>query len=96
MGIGPLGRIDFVLPVDVPQTNKAPTPTADLVGAVRELNRSEFASTDRQLTFSWDASTNRPVIKIVKKDTGEVVEEIPPEQVRQMIASIANERKKNA
>ncbi|MBS1856930.1 MAG: flagellar protein FlaG [Acidobacteria bacterium] len=84
----------MALTVDQPQNTRLPAAATDIVAAVREMNRSELASTDRQLTFTWDSQNNRPVIKIVKRDSGEVIEEIPPEEFRNVIASLTDTGKK--
>lgn len=89
MEVGPLNRIDLS-PLTAGTTPKHETPAVarELVKAVKELNRSEFSSSNRQLTFRWDASARRPVIRIVDRGTGEVIEEIPPERFRKMMADL--------
>jgi uncharacterized FlaG/YvyC family protein len=94
MGIGPLNRIDLVaLPAEAPWQSQMPRAARDLVKAVSELNQTEFASSDRQLTFTWDSSSSQPVIRIVKRDTGEVIEEIPAEAVRRMMDDLRKSNK---
>jgi uncharacterized FlaG/YvyC family protein len=82
MEIGSVGRIGFAAPVDVPspgQENQiAPR---QIVTAIRGLNKSEMLGQDRQLAFVRDAETQRPVIQIVDRNTGDVIDQIPPEMV---------------
>jgi uncharacterized FlaG/YvyC family protein len=38
----------------------------------------------RQLSFTRDPQTRKPVIQIIDQSTGEVVDQIPPETVLQL------------
>jgi flagellar protein FlaG len=68
--------------------NPGPTYTADeraeqsrLVQAVRAVNESGIFGSSDELQFSIDQSTKRPVIKLIDKDTRQVVRQIPPEYI---------------
>ncbi len=65
-------------------TNEKDVPVRDVVAAVHELNRSELMGEGRQLTFSRDPTTRKPVIQIVDQSTGEVIDQIPSETVLQL------------
>jgi flagellar protein FlaG len=65
-------------------TNEKDAPVRDVVTAVHEVNRSEIMGEGRQLTFSRDPQTRRPVIQIVDQSTGEVIDQIPSETVLQL------------
>lgn len=52
-----------------------------LIRAVRTVNSAELFGQDKQLTFVKDQVTQRPVIRIISKDTGDVVAQIPAENV---------------
>ena len=54
---------------------------AELVRAVRALNRVELYGPRRELAFSVDRLTHRPVIRIMDKETGEVLQQIPEQYV---------------
>lgn len=45
--------------------------------AVRTLNESGIAGTGREVTFSLDPATRIPVVKVVDKDTQEVITQWP-------------------
>jgi uncharacterized FlaG/YvyC family protein len=69
----------------------APTPSSDqdvpvrqVVTAVHEVNKSELLGEGRQLTFSRDPETRKPVIQIVDQNTGDVIDQIPAETVLQL------------
>jgi uncharacterized FlaG/YvyC family protein len=74
----------------------APTPVGyeppanfkQLVTAVRELNKSESYGEERQLQFARDPGTRKLVIRIVRPNTGEVIEQIPPEHVLRAFESL--------
>lgn len=65
-------------------TNEGDVPVRQLVTAVHEVNRSELLGEGRQLTFTRDPDTRKPVIQIVDQNTGEVLDQIPPESVLQL------------
>ncbi len=52
-----------------------------LVQAVQSVNEARLLGQGRELTFSLDRETKRPVLKIVDKETKEVIRQIPPEYV---------------
>ena len=84
-------EIRQINPVGVSAPVNATTPTADqnqsvrpLVTAVREVNKAELLGQGRELSFRRDPDTRQPVIAILDKDTGDVIDQIPPESVLQL------------
>ena len=67
--------------------------TREVVAAVHKLNKSDYTGPTRELTILLDPKTRRPMVRIVDKETGEVVQQIPPEYVLRM-AQEAKERLK--
>ena len=59
-----------------------------IIQAVRAINASGNLGEDRELVFSLDRQTRRPVIKIVNRDTKEVLRQIPNERVLQLADDI--------
>ena len=55
-----------------------------LLGAVRSVNAAELLGPDNRLSFVKDRATQQPVIRVVSKDTGDVVAQIPSEDVLRM------------
>ena len=53
----------------------------DIVQAVKALNAAQSFGDNNELSFMVDRGTKLPVIRIVNKETKEVVEQIPPEYV---------------
>jgi len=58
-----------------------PSMVRQIVTAIRGLNQSEMMAPDRQLTFMLDPRTQRPVIQIVEKESGAIIDQIPPETI---------------
>ena len=79
--------IDHSLPaVDLNSSNskdsiQIQTENREIIQAVRAVNASVKLGDNNELTFSLDRHTRRPVIKIVNRETHEVVVQIPNEQV---------------
>ena len=53
----------------------------ELVQAVRALNATEMFGSNSELSFTLDRETRRPVVRIVDRNTNEVIQQIPPEYV---------------
>jgi uncharacterized FlaG/YvyC family protein len=89
MQIGPTNTMMPAPPVDpAPTSNQDPVLTKQVVTAVRALNQSEMYGQDRQLQFARDPGTKTMVIKVVQQQTGEVIEQIPPEAVLQAFEAL--------
>ena len=75
------------IPAPASAPAEAPTPrlpSADqqaLVKAVKAVNASELFGQDNELTFILDRNTHRAVVRIVNRNTREVVQQIPDEYV---------------
>jgi len=82
MQIGPVNSMMPAPPVDpTPANNQESALTKQVVSAVRALNQSGMYGQDRELQFARDPGTKTMVIKVVQQQTGEVIEQIPPEEV---------------
>ncbi len=72
----------------------------EVVPAQSPLDRTELASkvenlnqlVHRNLEFSVDEETGRSVVRVVDSDTGEVVRQIPPDQILHVISQVQNAR----
>ena len=58
-----------------------------MIAAVRALNKSELLGSGRELKFTRDTQTQKMVIQIVDK-SGDVVDQIPPEEVLRIMANL--------
>jgi flagellar protein FlaG len=52
-----------------------------LIQAVESLNKSQLFGQSSELTFSFERNSRKPVLRIVDKETKEVIRQIPPEYV---------------
>jgi len=87
MQIDPLSSLSAA-PAIEPVRNEDPAVTRQLATAVRAINESGLYGQDRQLQFSRDPGTKMMVIKIVQPNTGEVIDQIPPETVLRAFESL--------
>ena len=88
---GQVMEIPRVNSVGVTHAASAPTPANEkdvpirqMVSAVNEVNKSELMGEGRQLSFTRDPQTRRPVIQIIDQSTGEVIDQIPSETVLEL------------
>ena len=56
----------------------------ELIKAVRALNATEMFGQNYELTFVLDRESRRPLVRIVDKETKEVIRQIPPEYALRM------------
>jgi uncharacterized FlaG/YvyC family protein len=66
------------------QSHQFQQETREVARAVQKLNEVEFAGVSRELTIIVDPKTRRATVRIVDKETGEIVQQIPPEYVLRM------------
>jgi len=91
MGIGPLNRIYSGASA---AGDAAQESLGQLVAAIRSLNRLEFLGRGRELKLRRGAG-RRPIVDVVDRETGEVLDELPPEQVLSMMAELEKEREED-
>ena len=79
MQITPLASIAPGTPTTPAQPANSDRPK--LIQAVQALNRAESFGPQNELTFSLDRRTRQPVLRIVDKKSGEVLQQLPTEEV---------------
>jgi uncharacterized FlaG/YvyC family protein len=62
-----------------------------LIQAVLAVNVAELFGQDSELTFARDRRTQRAVIRLVNRKTGEVIREIPSDELLGLAESAAGE-----
>jgi flagellar protein FlaG len=91
-------QISAVLGVPAPQPIDRPEPASSettqdrtrqdhnrqMAQAVRTVNESGNLPTDRELTIALDRHSGEPVIRLVDRQTREVIQQIPGERVLRM------------
>ena len=63
-----------------------------LIEAVALINKSELLGQDKEMTFQMDRDTGRPVIRVVNRQTREVVQQIPAEYVLNVAKALEQSR----
>lgn len=63
------------------QAETQPIQNSELVQAVRAVNASELFGDRSEITFVIDRRTQTALVRIVDKESGEVVRQFPPEYV---------------
>jgi uncharacterized FlaG/YvyC family protein len=56
----------------------------ELIQTVKAVNAAELFGPENEVTFVMDRHTRKPVVRIVNRDTREVVQEIPPKSLMQL------------
>ena len=92
MEIGPLNRVSMSAPVVADAGQEGLGLMRQLIVAIRELNRSELPEQRRELKLRRLAEGRRMVVDVVDRETGEVLDELPPEEVLRMMAESEKER----
>ena len=70
------------LPLPVPDyqlEQQQATERRELVKAIKAINATEFFGENYELTFVMDRETRRPLMRIVDRQTREVIRQLPPE-----------------
>lgn len=71
---------EFPVPADIKEQASAAVRSEQIESAVSQL--SEFVQTNnRQLNFSVDEGSNKQVVKVTDAQTGDVIRQIPTEEV---------------
>jgi len=91
MEIGPLNRVNISAPVAVDAAQESLGLMRQLVAAIRGLNQTEFPEQGREFKLRRRAA-GRPVVDVVDRGTGEILDELPPEEVLRMMAELEKER----
>jgi uncharacterized FlaG/YvyC family protein len=79
---------NLAAPISAPAQTAFPQPvSADqrvLIRAVKAVNGSDLLGQDHELTIVLDRSSRRALVRIVSRQTGEVIQQIPAEYVVRM------------
>lgn len=76
-------RVNWTGPADVPasQTRETQQERKQLIQAVKRLNEAELWGSRKELRIYVDERTRRPAVRIVDRETQEVLQQFPPESV---------------
>ncbi len=82
MEIGALERVQGYASAPVPaESPREAAERRELIRAVRAVDKAQLYGSDNELTFSLDRESRRTVVRIVNRETKEVVRQIPPKEV---------------
>jgi flagellar protein FlaG len=74
--------------LDVVSVEKRTPEQKGLIEAVAKVNKSELLGQDKELTFQMDRETGRAVIRVVNRQTREVIQQTPPEYVLEVAKAL--------
>jgi flagellar protein FlaG len=63
----------------------------ELVKAIKAINATEFFGENHELTFVMDRETHRPIMRIVDRQTREVIQQLPPEYALRLAKQIRSQ-----
>ncbi len=73
-------KVALPLPLPDHQLEKQQaTERRELVKAIKAINATKFFGENYELTFVLDRGTRRPLMRIVDRQTREVIRQLPPE-----------------
>lgn len=85
---GTNGAAAAFAPIPEPIPPEQAAANRELVQAVKAVNADGLLGSNNELTFQMDRTTKMPVIRIIDKDTKEVVDQIPAEYILQLAATL--------
>lgn len=88
MGVNGSASAPSPTPMPIPPEQAAAN--RDLMQAVKALNAAVAFGNQNEITFQVDRASRLPVIRIIDRNTKEVVNQIPPEYVLRMAEDLAH------
>lgn len=81
MDIGHLdpARLSLAAPNTVTLSAQNRQENLTLIRAVETVNKSGIMGGSQELMFAFDEQRKKPILRIVDKETGEVIRQVPPE-----------------
>ena len=60
----------------------------EMIRSIKDIDVPELFGEGRELTFAVDRDTQRPVVRVVNSQTGEVIWQSPPEYMLKLAQSL--------
>ena len=76
--------------VSTSETNKAEKMTSEQLNKVAQQLQDFMGEMNRSLEFIVDEDSGRDVIKVLDKDTGDLIKQYPSEEVLSIISKLSN------
>jgi uncharacterized FlaG/YvyC family protein len=61
------------------------------IQTVKKINASALLGDDRELTFAMDRESRRPVVRLISKQTHQILQQFPPEYVLEVERQLGQE-----
>ena len=90
MDFSRIERTDAAAIVETP-VERAVAPRRELIEAVKQVSESNLFGDDKELNFAFDDETRRPLLRLIDRETGEVVRQFPPEEVLRLAKQFAKQ-----
>ena len=80
-----IGKVDqafgiaAVLPAALPVSPEQRAEQQRMIHAVKAINQAELFGDSSELTFTFDRSSRKMILRLVDRETKEVIRQIPPE-----------------
>jgi flagellar protein FlaG len=88
-----ISTVDRMAPVVVDPAHQRPkqmqAEDRELIRAVKKVNEARLLGSESELTFVLDRETMKPLVRIVDRETKEVLRQIPPEYVLRLASENA-------
>ncbi len=95
MEIAPVNRSAQALPAAVAAvTSEKVAENREVIQAVKAVNGTQLLGQDNELMYQRDRTTGRIVIRLVNRQTGDVVVQVPPEYVLRMAEDAKSQQKR--
>ena len=59
-----------------------------LIHAVESVNKGQVFGEESELRFVFDRHSRRPILRVVNKETNEVIQQVPPEYILRLAESL--------
>jgi flagellar protein FlaG len=87
--VGGVQNVPEAAPVNLsPAPAERPPEQRELIQAVKALNAAEVFGDKNEVTFVLDRRTHRPIVRIVDRNTKQVVRQIPPDYAMEMAGDL--------
>jgi len=75
------------VPQNTDDNNKAKVSEKAVSDAVEKVNKA-LEGTNRRMEYSVHKRTNEIIVKVIDETTGEIIREVPPEKILDMVANM--------
>ena len=87
MDVAPLHNAPIVASAPVSVAAEQQAGNLQLVQAVHAINAAELYGEENELTLALDRRTRRATVRLVRRKTGQVIREVPADQVLSMASA---------